>query len=130
MSRKKTSPDSVNPLHRMFGTYLRVTRRQLGKSTEDASNELGLTESYYRLIEAGAIPIAPGLAFGIIRLLSGQGVGQAGQPRTIHFHRRLVLMTLIILFNKMHFLFPSSQRNFCNNITFTLQNKVLVYNDG
>lgn len=93
MSRKKTSPDSVNPLHRMFGTYLRVTRRQLGKSTEDASNELGLTESYYRLIEAGAIPIAPGLAFGIIRLLSGQGVGQAGQPRTIHFHRLAVFLT-------------------------------------
>lgn len=87
MARKKTSPDQANPLQRMFGAYLRVTRNHLDLPTRDASAALGLTETYYRLVEAGRAALAPSLSFRLIGLLANAKVRDGRPTPKIHFSR-------------------------------------------
>jgi transcriptional regulator with XRE-family HTH domain len=68
MGRKKATPDTgeVNPLQRMLGTYLRMERTKLGYSSGDVSHRLGLSDTYYRLVESGRAALNQSLVFKII----------------------------------------------------------------
>jgi hypothetical protein len=87
VARKKAVPPAgsrPNPLQRMFGTWLRVTRKELSLDSDFAARALDLTETYYRLVESGRATFNPNLAFRLIALLGSRTGPAAAQ---IHFQR-------------------------------------------
>ena len=71
MGRKRgiAGGHAVNPLQRMLGAYLRVERTRRGHTSSDIARNLGLTETYYRLVEAGKATLNQGLAIDIMSAL-------------------------------------------------------------
>jgi hypothetical protein len=93
MGRKKTFPDSnaVNPLQRMLGTYLRLERTRLGRSSLEIATKLGLTDTYWRLAESGRATLNQSLAFTIIEIFADSNA-PTHDTRSISFPRLALFM--------------------------------------
>src|SRR5262249_51906895 len=76
-----------NPLQRMFGTYLRMTRKDLSLDSDVVARALELTETYYRLVESGRATFNPNLAFRLIALLASPTARTGPGAAQIHFQR-------------------------------------------
>jgi transcriptional regulator with XRE-family HTH domain len=84
------SPESAavpNPLQRMLGTYLRVERRRLGLDTVDIAEMLGLSDTYFRLVESGGAPLNQSLVFKLLEFLAARGAAVTSGPARVHFQR-------------------------------------------
>jgi hypothetical protein len=89
LARKKTAPSAgsrLNPLQRMFGTFLRLERKRLHLDSGFVSQGLALTETFYRLVEAGRAPFNQSLAFRLIGLFSNATARDQATAQ-IHFSR-------------------------------------------
>jgi len=93
MGRKKLNPPSevVNPLQRMLGTFLRLERVRLGRSSEEFSSKLGLTDTYLRLTESGRAALNQSLIFRIIELYADAS-SPTHDSRSISFSRLGIYM--------------------------------------
>jgi hypothetical protein len=90
MARKRISPTSAtvpNPLQRMLGTYLRVERRRLALDTANVAEILGLTDTYFRLVESGGAPLNQSLVFKLLEFFATRGAVVASGPAPVHFQR-------------------------------------------
>lgn len=94
MGRKKTFPtgDAVNPLQRMFGTFLRLERSRLGYSSKDVADKFRVSDTYLRLAESGRAALNQSLVFTIIQVLADSNA-PTHDSRTIIFSR-LALLTV------------------------------------
>lgn len=88
MGRRRATPGAgeVNPLQRMLGTFFRLERGRLGYSTKEVAGELGLTDTYYRLAEAGRAALNQSLIFRIIQVFAAS-TAPTHESRTISFER-------------------------------------------
>ena len=92
MPRKTTSPQNqLNPLQRMFGTFLRMERTRLGLSSRCVADRLQVTDTYLRLAEAGRAALNQSLAFKIIEVFADSDA-QTHEFRTISFNRLALFM--------------------------------------
>jgi transcriptional regulator with XRE-family HTH domain len=93
MGRKKLTPppEVANPLQRMLGTYLRLERLRLGRSTEEIATKLGLTDTFLRLTESGRAALNHSLIFRIIEIYADTG-SPTHETRSISFHRLAIYM--------------------------------------
>ena len=80
----------VNPLQRMLGVFLRVERTRLGYSSQDVARRLGLSDSYFRLVEAGRAALSQGLVFRIIDTFAA--INTQTQVRGINFSRLAIFL--------------------------------------
>lgn len=55
-----------NPLQKFFGTYLRLRRNEVKLTTEYMARSVGVTPTYYRLIESGQASIGLGRVSDLI----------------------------------------------------------------
>jgi transcriptional regulator with XRE-family HTH domain len=83
--------NEANPLHRMLGTFLRLERTRLGYSTGDVASRLRLTDTYYRLVEAGRAAINQSLVFKLIEVFAGADV-PSYDVRAINFNRLAIFL--------------------------------------
>lgn len=68
MGRKRvhTADGSSNPLQKFFGVYLRIRRKRAEIPAEYMARSLGVSPTYYRLIEAGQAVIGLGRVSDLI----------------------------------------------------------------
>jgi transcriptional regulator with XRE-family HTH domain len=78
MGRKRgmAGGNAVNPLQRMLGAYLRVERTKNGDTSAEIARRLGLTDTYYRLVEAGKATLNQGLAIQLMLAFDHSGPGR------------------------------------------------------
>ena len=88
MGRMKVFPagEALNPLQRMFGTFLRLERSRLGHSSKEVAAKLGVSDTYLRLAEAGRAPLNQSLVFKIIEVFADSDA-PTHDSRTISFNR-------------------------------------------
>jgi transcriptional regulator with XRE-family HTH domain len=79
-------PAPNNPMQLMLGTFLRLERRRLGETTARVAEELGLSETYFRLVESGRAPLNQSAVFKLLDFLATKGAA-AQTPARIHFQR-------------------------------------------
>lgn len=68
MGRKRvhTTNGASNPLQKFFGVYLRIRRKTVGITVDYMARSLGVSPTYYRLIESGRAVIGLGLVSDLI----------------------------------------------------------------
>jgi hypothetical protein len=71
----------------MLGNYLRLERRRLGLDTVDVAEMLGLSDTYFRLVESGGAPLNQSLVFKLLDFLAARGAVAASVPTRVHFQR-------------------------------------------
>jgi transcriptional regulator with XRE-family HTH domain len=76
MGRNRVHPTNgaSNPLQKFFGVYLRLRKNELKLTTEYMARSLGVTPTYYRLIEAGQAAVALGRASDLIYVFTPRKV--------------------------------------------------------
>jgi transcriptional regulator with XRE-family HTH domain len=70
-----------------LGTYLRLERRRVGWETADVAMKLGLSDTYYRLVESGGAPLNQSLVFKLLEFLGARGAVLTIAPTRIHLQR-------------------------------------------
>ena len=83
----------------MFGTYLRLERKRLALDSGTVAEEMGLAETYYRLIEAGRAPLNQGLSFKWLELIARHSVHISGTAAQIHLHRLALYLVGVQIVN-------------------------------
>jgi transcriptional regulator with XRE-family HTH domain len=92
MPRKTISPaEAINPMQRMFGTFLRLERSKLNYSSAYVAGRLGLTDTYLRLAESGRSTLNQSLAFKIIEVFA-HSTQPTYDTRSISFNRLALFM--------------------------------------
>jgi hypothetical protein len=76
----------------MFGTFLRLERNRARLESRVVATELGLTETYYRLIESGRATLNQSLVFRLISLLESHRAHSGELPAQIHFERLAIYL--------------------------------------
>jgi hypothetical protein len=97
VGRKKSAPPSAdqgpaNPLLRMLGTFFRLERSALKAGSKAIAKELGLTDTYYRLVESGRASLNQAMAVKLTEVLADRRGSQSITPSQIHFQRLAVFL--------------------------------------
>lgn len=96
MGRKKTVPagsDQANPLLRMLGTFWRLERSRLPRATtKSVAQELGLSDTYYRLVEAGGAALNQALSVRLMEVLAARSDALSSSLTMVQFQRLAVFL--------------------------------------
>jgi hypothetical protein len=76
----------------MFGTFLRKERKRLLVDSKDAATALQLTETYYRLVEAGRATFNQSLALRLADYLHDRAASAGVEPLNVHFKRLAIFL--------------------------------------